>query len=134
MNKQYIDKLAFIEIRDHKVLMARSKGNDRWYHVGGKREGKETDEQALIREVQEELNVQLEPSSITYYGTFEAQADRQPPGINVRLICYMAQHQEQPRAGREIEEISWLSYDQKQQLTPVSQLVFEDLKTNGLIT
>ena len=53
----YIDKLAFIEIRERKLLMVRSKGKDVWYTVGGKREAGENDEQALIREVNEEIGV-----------------------------------------------------------------------------
>ena len=59
METKIIDKLAFIYLKDAKVLMARSRGKDIFYIPGGKREGNETDEQALMREVSEELNVAI---------------------------------------------------------------------------
>ena len=37
----YIDKLAFIQIKDRKVLETLSRGKDKWYTPGGKREGEE---------------------------------------------------------------------------------------------
>ena len=61
MEKSYIAKLAFIEIKDRKVLETCSFGKDKWYIPGGKREEGETDEQALIREIKEELLVDLKP-------------------------------------------------------------------------
>lgn len=55
----YIDKLAFIYLQDRKLLVTLSRGKDVWYIPGGKREAGETDEQALTREVKEELDVDL---------------------------------------------------------------------------
>ena len=43
MEKTYIDKLAFIDLKDRKVLETKSKGKDVWYIPGGKREGSESD-------------------------------------------------------------------------------------------
>jgi len=40
----------------------------------------ETDEQGLIREVKEELSVDILPESMEYYGTFKAQAHGKPEG------------------------------------------------------
>ncbi len=51
MHKHFIDKLAFIYVKDKKVLVTLSKGKDIWYLPGGKREENETDIQALTREV-----------------------------------------------------------------------------------
>lgn len=48
MQKSYIDKLAFIDLKNKKLLSTLSKGKDKWYIPGGKREDGETDEQALI--------------------------------------------------------------------------------------
>ncbi|MFA0122432.1 NUDIX hydrolase, partial [Vibrio sp. 10N.261.48.A2] len=41
-----IDKLAWIFIKDGKLLMVRSKGKELFYLPGGKREAGESDEQA----------------------------------------------------------------------------------------
>ena len=52
-----IDKLAWIELKDKSILSTKSYGKDKYYIPGGKREIGETDEQALIREINEELSV-----------------------------------------------------------------------------
>ena len=46
-----IDKVAFLFLRDGKILSTRSKGKDKYYIPGGKREGDETDIETLVREV-----------------------------------------------------------------------------------
>jgi 8-oxo-dGTP diphosphatase len=81
----YIDKLAYIYIEDRKVLVTLSKGKDTWYIPGGKREKGETDHQALVREVKEELSVDLITDSIKKYGVFEAQAHGKPK----RLLSFV---------------------------------------------
>jgi hypothetical protein len=64
MQKTCIDKLAFVELKDRKVLETKSKGKDIWYIPGGKRDEGESDEQALVREIKEELNVEIDPTTI----------------------------------------------------------------------
>lgn len=46
-----VDKVAFIEIQNGKILSTKSKGKTVYYIPGGKRELEETDEQTLVREV-----------------------------------------------------------------------------------
>ena len=72
--KQYIDKLAWIYLKDRKILSTRSKGKGAYYIPGGKRDGNETDIQALTREAKEELSVELISETIKKFGVFEAQA------------------------------------------------------------
>lgn len=93
MDKTYIDKLAFIDIKDKKVLETLSRGKDTWCIPGDKREAGETDIQALTREVKEELLVDLVPETIKLYGTFETQAHGKPEGTMVRMTCYTAEYQ-----------------------------------------
>lgn len=80
-----IDKLAWLYIQNKQLLGARSKGKNTYYIPGGKREAGESDEQALIREIKEELSVDLIPSTIKYAGTFKAQADGKPDGVMVKM-------------------------------------------------
>ncbi|MDP8040074.1 MULTISPECIES: NUDIX hydrolase [Pasteurellaceae] len=65
-----IDKLAWLYIQNNQVLMARSKGKEKFYLPGGKREQGEDDNTALIQEIKEELCVDLLPNTIQYAGTF----------------------------------------------------------------
>lgn len=44
-----IDKIAFLYLKDGKILSTLSKGKDTYYIPGGKRKGNETDEETLIR-------------------------------------------------------------------------------------
>ena len=83
-----IDKLAFLHIENKRLLLTRSRGNDTFYIPGGKREEGESDQEALIREVKEELSVDLESSTIEFVETFQAQAHEKPEGVNVRMTCY----------------------------------------------
>ena len=129
----YIDKLAFIDIKDKKILMTMSRGKDMWYIPGGKREGNESDHTALLREVKEELAVDLLPDSIAYYGTFEAQAHGKPEGTIVRMTCYMAQFHGTIVASSEIERYDYFPYAQKSLTAPVDHLIFDDLKKKGLL-
>ncbi|MBI4128959.1 MAG: NUDIX domain-containing protein [Parcubacteria group bacterium] len=133
MEKTYIDKLAFIELRDGKVLETKSRGKDTWYIPGGKRDAEETDEQALVREVKEELNVDIDPVTIVHYGTFEAQAHGKPEGTIVRMTCYQAKFSGTLTPSAEVEMMDWFDYSKKALTSPVDHLIFDDLKAKGLI-
>lgn len=128
-----IDKLAYIYIRDNKILVAKSKWKDTWFLPGGKRDGYETDEAALIREVQEELSVDLITDTIRYYGSFEAQAHGKPVGTLVHMTCYTSDFTGILRASSEIEKIEFFDYSRKWETSLVNHLIFDDLHEKGLI-
>jgi 8-oxo-dGTP diphosphatase len=133
MSNSPIDKLAYIHLQDQKVLMTLSRGKDTWYIPGGKRDGTETDHEALTREVKEELNVDLVPTTIKPYGTFEAQAHGKPEGTLVRMTCYTANFSGEPTATSEIEKVAFFNYSQIDLTGPVDHLIFDDLHARGLI-
>jgi ADP-ribose pyrophosphatase YjhB (NUDIX family) len=133
MDKTYIDKLAFIEIKDKKLLVTLSKGKDTWYIPGGKRDGVETDLQALAREVKEELTVDVIPETVKLYGVFEAQAHGKPEGTVVRMTCYTASYNGTLTPSAEIEKMDYFEYAKKEMCSPVDNLIFEDLKAKGFI-
>ena len=103
-----IDKIAFIYLKDGKILSTLSKGKDTFYIPGGKREGNETDEETLIRECKEELTIDVLKDSIQYYGTFKAQAHGKAEGILVKMTCYMAEFNGTLKPSSEIEKIKLL--------------------------
>ena len=133
MNNGYIYKLAYIHLVNRKLLVTLSKGKDTWYIPGGKREGSETDEEVIIREIKEELSVDLIPQSIRYYGTFEAQAHGKPKGTIVRMTCYTADFKGELKPSAEIEKLDYFDYSKKDLSSPVDHLIFDDLKNKRLI-
>lgn len=133
MEKNYIDKLAFIELQNRKVLETQSLGKNIWYIPGGKRDAGETDEQALIREVKEELQVDIIAETIKHYGTFEAQAHGKPEGTVVRMTCYTAEYHGTLTPSSEVEKLDWFDYSKRDMVSPVDQLIFDDLKEKNFI-
>jgi len=129
----FIDKLAFIFIKDRQVLMTLSKGKDTYYIPGGKWEGAESDQEALIREVNEELTVEIIPKTIKQYGTFEAQAHGKPEGTIVRMTCYEADFKGKLQPSSEIQDIAYYTYAQREMVWPVDQIIFDNLKEKNLI-
>jgi ADP-ribose pyrophosphatase YjhB (NUDIX family) len=126
-------KVAFVHVKDRKVLVALNRGNDTWFLPGGQREAGETEEQTLIREVKEELAVDIVPDSIEYFDTFEAQAFGAPEGELVRVACYFASFEGELTASSEIAEIDFFSYSMRDRTSAPTQLLLDDLKRRGRI-
>lgn len=129
-----IDKIALIYLKDKKILSTLSKGKDKYYLPGGKRELNENDAETLIREIKEELTVDIIPNTITYYGTFKAQAHGKAEGITVKMSCYKAEFEGLLKEDSEISEIVWLTYNDIDKISPVDKLIFEDLHNKGLLS
>ncbi len=130
---KFIDKLAWIHIVDKKILSTRSKGIDTYYIPGGKRAEGETDEDALIREIKEELTVDLIPNTINYLGTFKAQAHGKANGIIVQMTCYTADYTGHIKADSEIDEVVMLSYVDKDKSSPVDKIIFDWLYKQSML-
>ena len=128
-----IDKVAFLYLKDGKILSTRSKGKDKYYIPGGKREAGETDIETLVREAKEELSVDIIESSAKFYGVFEAQAHGKAEGVIVKMTCYTAEYTGELKADSEIAEIVWLTMADIESVSPVDKLIFADLKSKGLL-
>ena len=123
-----IDKVAFVYIKDGRLLCARSKGKELYYMPGGKREAGETDQQALVRELKEELSIDVIPSSLKWMGIFEAQAHGKPEGTVVKLLCYTGEFKGDIRPAAEVEEVGWLTYADKDKMTVAGQELLDWLR------
>ena len=129
-----IDKIAFIYLKNGKILSTLSKGKNAYYIPGGKREGSETDEETLIRECKEELTINILKDTIKYYGTFKAQAHGKAEGIIVKMTCYTADFEGTLKPDSEIEGIKWLDYSNLDvEISPVDKIIFKDLYDKHLI-
>ncbi len=131
-----IDVVAWICVRDHRVLAARSRGQKVFYMPGGKREAGESDWHALAREVGEELQLELRPETLSLVGLVEAPAHGHRHGTTVRMICYAAEpigDVTQLRAAAEIEELAWLTHAERRSCAPAARAVLEILHARGQI-
>ncbi|MBQ0072163.1 MAG: NUDIX domain-containing protein [Spirochaetales bacterium] len=128
-----IDKVAYLHFQDGKVLSTLSKGKDKFYFPGGKREGNESDLETLTREIKEELSVDIIPETAKLYGIFSAQAHGKAEGVLVQMTCYTAEFTGILAPDNEIEKIVWLGYSDRMDSSPVDQLIFEDLHKKGLV-
>ncbi|MEO5874562.1 MAG: NUDIX domain-containing protein [Streptosporangiaceae bacterium] len=124
-----IDKIAWIRLENGRILSTRSRGRDAYYLPGGKREPGESDLDTLVREILEELTVTIVGPA--YFGTFQAQADGHPVGVEVQMTCYTGDYRGELAASNEIEEIVWLTYADRGRVSPVDQLIFDRLRASG---
>ena len=127
-----IDTVAWVRAEHGRILCARPRGKDIFYIPGGKREGRESDLQALLREITEELTVTLLPETVRHVGTYEAgQPGGHPGAALVRMSCYTGDYTGTLAPSSEIEELAWFSYADRPRVPPVDQMLFDDLKAAG---
>lgn len=133
MSVRVIDKSAWIHLENGRLLSTRSRGRDAYYVPGGKPEPGESRLETLVREIREELTVEIDPGTARLYGVFEAQAHSHPDGVLVRMACYFAEHAGEIRPAAEIEEIVWLTAADIGSVSPVDQMVMRQLQDDGLL-
>lgn len=88
-----IHKVAAVVIEDDKFLMVRKNGKDIWTSLGGHIEEGETEEEALLREIEEELN--CKGYILRKLGDFEARAAHDD--AIVRLSTYLVKLEGNPK-------------------------------------
>ncbi|TYB44330.1 NUDIX domain-containing protein [Actinomadura chibensis] len=126
-----IDKIAWIHLENGRILSTRSLGKDVYYLPGGKREEGESDLDTLVREIEEELAVAIVPATAAHVGTFRAQAHGHTVGVTVQMTCYTADHHGRPTPSSEIAEVVWLTYADRDRVSPVDQIIFDHLHQSG---
>lgn len=131
--KAMIDKIAWIHINNGQVLCARSKGKDIYYFPGGKREEGESDIETLTREIEEELSVHIKQDTISHFGNFQAAAHGKETGVVVNMSCYTAYFEGELSPASEIAELAWLNYSNRDQVSMVSQIIFDKLFEMGML-
>ena len=92
------------------LLLVRKRGTDRFMLPGGKVEPGETHVAAAVREVAEEVGLDLSPGSVGLLGRWSAGAANEP-GMVITSDVFTAPLPGEPAASAEIEELRWLPID-----------------------
>jgi 8-oxo-dGTP pyrophosphatase MutT (NUDIX family) len=101
-----LTSVGWLHVRDGRLLAVRTRGRDRFYLPGGKPEPGETDEEALVREVREELGLELRDLRPAF--TIDAPAHGLVEETRLTMRCFHADPAGEPVPGREIDEMAWL--------------------------
>lgn len=91
------------------ALLVRKRGTTAFMQPGGKIEPQETSEEALIRELFEELRLAADISDLAFLGQFQALAANEPDHIVIADIFRLHVEDAAIIATAEIEEVRWVS-------------------------
>jgi 8-oxo-dGTP diphosphatase len=130
---QTIAKAGWVHIVGKRILCGRNRGKEKFYLPGGKLDAGERAEQALVRELREELKIHVQPETIRYLVTFEASCENKPEGTLDQLMCYTAEYVGEITHAAEVQELRWMNYHDKAQMRLVEQELFDWLKVRDLI-
>ena len=129
-----IEVVAWVWVRDNRLLGARSAGQELFYAPGGKKQDGESDEQTLVREVREELGLELDAGTARALTVIVAPAHGQHAGRTVRMACYTSDPPAgDPVASAEIEELAWLGLTDRHRCAVADQVLMDVLVERGLM-
>lgn len=117
--------VGWVHRHEGQLLAVRTRGRDKFYLPGGKLEKGESPEQALAREVEEELGVTL--SRLRPVFTVTAPAHGLGTPTQLTMHCYYATSTGQPEPHREIAEMTWLTIPDDPRAAPAVQQVLRRL-------
>lgn len=129
-----IDKVGGIILKDKKILVQRKKNNrEECIIPGGKREGNETDEETLRRELMEELSVNL--LDMEFLGGYDDIAVFSGKPIHVQ--AYIVNISGKIKCNNEIKEAIWIDRNYKDEGVIVGSIledhVIPELIRRGLM-
>ena len=117
-------------------LLAFSNNKQAFYLPGGKIDAAETAVEGLIREIREELNVELNESGLQYYTHITAPAFGEKTGIIMEQDCFLYDLQETPEPNAEIGVLEYFdiaAYSLQPQQVPGVVMILEKLKKENKI-
>lgn len=127
---------GLVVIKNRKLLLAFSKNKQAFYLPGGKVHHNETPEEALIREIKEELNVYLTNDHLQFYTHITAPAFGEMAGIIMEQDCFLCELPTPPEPNAEIGELKYFNttgYPLQPQQVPGVVMIMEKLKQEDRI-
>lgn len=135
MKQIKLQTAGLVVLKGGKLLLAFSKNKKAWYLPGGKVDASETPEEAILREIKEELDVSLDPNLVKFYCHITAPAYGEHQNIIMEQDCYMYELTENVSVKSEIEEVGYFDleiYRREPAQVPGVLLLFEKLRQDGL--
>lgn len=117
---------CLLEKTNDAIMLVRVRDNELWYLPGGTIEENETAEEALVREVDEELNVRIDTSSIEFDRIVVGPALGREG--DVELKCYRAKWYGEVEANAEVSEVSFVGFEQVQKMAPAVKLLVKQIQ------
>ncbi len=118
---------AIIALENRVLATQRGTGEfkDGWEFPGGKVEAGETPEQAVVREIQEELAIEIAPHILVTTVEYDY------PKFHLTMHCYLSRIVSGRINLLEHEDAKWLAHDELDSLNwlPADRIVVRDLKS-----
>ena len=127
-----IEVVAAIIVKDHKVFATQrgyGEWKDFWEFPGGKIDAGETPEEALRREIKEELDTEIA------VGELFTTINYDYPTFHITMHCYLCTIENGSLTLLEHEAAKWLSLEQLDSVTwlPADQIVIAELQNKSKI-
>lgn len=127
-----IEVVAAIIVKGHKVFATQrgyGEWKDFWEFPGGKIDAGETPEEALCREIKEELDTEIT------VGELFTTIDYDYPTFHITMHCYLCTIENGSLTLLEHEAAKWLSLEQLDSVTwlPADQIVIAELQNKSKI-
>ena len=100
---------ALVVRPDGETLLVRKRGTTDFMQPGGKIEAGETPLDALVRELQEEIGITIDPERALFVGRFEASAANEPDHVVEAELFRVDVENGDIRIAAEIEDAIWIS-------------------------
>lgn len=107
-----------------RLLLVRKRGTTVFMQPGGKPEPGETPERTGVRELSEELSLDVEAGDLTLLGTWEGPAANETDTHLVATV-FLCPLPAAPLPAGEIEEIDWLELDSSHRRSDLAPLLTE---------
>jgi len=133
MNSLYTSGL--LVLHNNRLLLTFSKNKKAWYLPGGKLDKNESSLEALVREIKEELSLELNSKELTFYTHISAPAYGED-NLQMEQDCFLYDLKTEIKPTNEIEAIKYFSFDEykKEEIQVIGVLqVFEQLNKDRLI-
>jgi len=126
--KNTVEVVAVIMVVDRRVLLVRKVNTARFMLPGGKRDPGEDDVSCCVREIREELNLELQPEKLVSLGVHCEEAANEPDTTVVAAVYDYVGTLGEPIVSAEIAEMKWYFLEDSEEVDyPLAPLLVKML-------